>query len=193
MDERKLDREKVLCRGRLADRLGLSVHQSVLERRIRKLMHAYSLGDLQRPEDWLMAVAHARGARVVMGPDGLNEDFVAPPSSIFRNEDLVAAICALHRVDQPQCMRLAAQLVSRGAVSVKRLILLARRERTDRVLGELARQALKVEPGHQIWQQIAEAFPQRCALRSPVAHWQRLAWPVMSGRRANAERWVLVR
>ena len=193
MGEQTSDRENALRRGRLADRLGLSVHQSVLERRIRKLMQVYVLAASQRPEDWLMAVAHVRGAKVVMRPDGVDAAFVAPPQTLFPNEELVVAICALQRVDEPQCLRLAAQLVSRGAVSVRRLILLARRERADRVLGELARQALQVESDHLIWQQIAEAFPQRCALRSPVAHWQRLAWPVMSERRPNAERWVLVR
>ena len=140
-----------------------------------------------------MAVAHARGAKVVMRANGVNTAFVAPPPDMFPNEELVVAICALHRMDEPQCLRLAAQLISRGAVSVKRLLLVARRERADRVLGELARQALKVEPDHPIWQQLAAAFPQRNALRSPIAHWQRLAWPVMAGRRANAERWVLVR
>lgn len=30
-------------------------------------------------------------------------------------------------------------------------------------------------------------------LRSPVIHWQRLAWPVMSARGYNAERWELVK
>jgi hypothetical protein len=48
----------------------------------------------------------------------------------------VVAICELFRKDQPQRLRLAAQLVSRSAVNVDRLILLARRERTDVVLGE---------------------------------------------------------
>jgi len=193
MDETTADSGNQRCRGRLADRLGLSVHQSVLERRIRKLMQSYSPGESQRPEDWLMAVAHARGAKVVMRANGVNVAFVAPPPDMFPNEELVVAICALHRMDEPQCLRLAAQLISRGAVSVKRLLLVARRERADRVLGELARQALKVEPDHPIWQQLAAAFPQRNALRSPIAHWQRLAWPVMAGRRANAEQWVLVR
>lgn len=141
-----------------------------------------------------MDVAHARGARVVCR---LNEDaanFIAPSPDVFPNEELVVAICALCRDDQPQRLRLAAQLVSRGAVNVDRLIFLARRERTDAVLGELARQALKVEPGHEGWGRVAAAFPPRRALRSPVAHWQRLAWPVMkTGHRANAQRWELVR
>lgn len=141
-----------------------------------------------------MDVAHARGARVVCRMDVDAANFMAPSPDVFPNEELVVAICALCREDQPQRLRLAAQLVSRGAVNVDRLILMARRERTDVVLGELARQALKVEPGHEVWRRIAAAFPSRRALRSPVAHWQRLAWPVMkTGCRANAQRWELVR
>lgn len=179
--------------GRLADRLGLTVHQSVLERRLRRLMRAYPSSQSQTPENWLMDVAHARGARVVCRMEGGIEGFTAPTPDVFANEDLVVAICELQRADQPQLLRLAAQLVSRGAVNVKRLLLLARRERADIVLGELARQALQVEPGHDVWLRIADAFTSWRSLRSPVVHWQRLAWPVMGHRRVNALRWELVR
>lgn len=179
--------------GRLADRLGLPVHQSLLERRLRRLMRVYPSGQPHRPEEWLMDVAHARGARVVRRMEGVTEGFAAPPLDVFANEDLVVAICELQRADQPQLLRLAAQLVSRGAVNVKRLLLLARRERADVVLGELARQALKVEPEHDVWRRIADAFPSRHPVRSPVVHWQRLAWPVMGNRRVNAQQWELVR
>lgn len=180
--------------GRLADRLGLTVHQSLLERRLKKLMRAYPPGKSPSTEEWLMDVAHARGASVVCRNDEDPANIIAPSPQVFPNEELVVAICQLHREDQPQRLRLAAQLISRGAVNVRRLILLARRERTEIVLGELAHQALKVEPGHEVWRQIAAAFPPRRALRSPIVHWQRLAWPVMTkGRRVNAQRWELVR
>jgi hypothetical protein len=180
--------------GRLADRLGLTVHQSVLERRLKRLMHAFPSGLSSSAEDWLMDVAHARGARVVCRMEQDEDKFVSPSTDVFPNEELVVAICGICRVDQPQRLRLAAQLVSRGAVNVERLILLGRRERVDVVLGELARQALKVEPEHSVWRQIAVAFPPRCRLRSPIVHWQRLAWPVMeTRRRVNAQRWELVR
>lgn len=140
-----------------------------------------------------MDVAHARGARVVRRMADGREGFAPPPPDVFANEELVVAICALQRADQPQRLRLAAQLISREGVNVKRLLLLARRERAEVVLGELAHQALKVEPGHDAWRQIAAAFSARGSLRSPIAHWQRLAWPVMGCRRANAQRWDLVR
>lgn len=179
--------------GRLADRLGLTVHQSLLERRLRRLMRSYPSSPSQSPEDWLMDVAHARGARVVRRMEECSEGFAAPPPDVFANEELVVAICELQRADRPQLLRLAAQLISRGAVNVTRLLLLARRERADVILGELARQALKVEPGHDVWRRIADTFDTRCALRSPVMHWQRLAWPIMGRRRVNAQRWELVR
>jgi len=179
--------------GRLADRLGLTVHQSLLDRRLRRLMRAYPSNQSQSPENWLMDVAYARGARVVCREDGGEKDFMPPPADVFANEDLVVAICLLQRVDEPQRLRLAAQLISRGAVNVKRLLLLARRERVEVVLGEMAFQALKVEPAHDLWARIADAFKVRPALRSPIIHWQRLAWPIMGIRRVNAQRWELVR
>lgn len=171
----------------------MTVHQSLLERRLRRLMRIYPSDPSDNPENWLMDVAHARGARVVRRPEGKLAGFLAPSTEVFPNEELVVAICELQRADQPQLLRLAAQLVSRGAVNVRRLLLLARRERADVVLGELARQALKVEPDHDVWRQIADAFHPRRLLRSPVAHWQRLAWPVMGKGRVNAQRWELVR
>ena len=42
------------------------------------------------------------------------------------------------------------------------------------------------------WRALADAFPRRRPLRSPVLHWQRLAWPVMSSRGYNAQSWKLV-
>lgn len=179
--------------GRLADRLGLTVHRSLLERRLQRLMRAYPSSQSESPEDWLMDVAHARGAHVVRRMEADVQGFLAPPPDIFANEDLVIAICELQRADQPQLLRLAAQLVSRGAVNVQRLLLLARRERADVILGELARQALRVEPEHAVWRRIAAEFPLRRPFRSPVVHWQRLAWPVMGHRCANAQKWELVR
>lgn len=183
----------VVNKGRLADRLGLTVHQSLLERRLQKLMRLYPSGQSASCEDWLMDVAHARGARVVHRPDECSDGFIPPPPQDFANEELVVAICVLQRADKPQLLRLAAQLVSRGAVNVRRLILLARRERAEGIVGEMARQALKVEPGHAEWRKLADELPDGRALRSPIIHWQRLAWPVMSKGRVNAQRWELVR
>ncbi len=179
---------------RLAERLGMTIHQSVLDRRIKGLMREYPLSSKNFTiEDWLSEVAFVRGARVVQRPEGNDSTFCAPPPGRLSNEELVVSICQLQRLDRPQILRLAAQLVSRGAVDVANLLALARRERADIVVGELARQALKVDPAHAVWRMLAEAFPCRRPLRSPLLHWQRLAWPVMGRGGFNAERWELVK
>jgi hypothetical protein len=144
-------------------------------------------------EDWLVDVAHARGAKVVHRTEKPRADFHPPTADELSNEDLVVTICMLQREDRPQLLRLAAQLVSRGAVRTRKLVMATRRERADPVIGEMARQALRVDPSHSVWRALADAFPERRKPRSPVIHWQRLAWPVMPERGANAERWELVK
>ena len=50
-------------------------------------------------EDWLLDIANARGARVVMR-DPMNPVAVesgAPPTDILSNEELVVAICQPHK------------------------------------------------------------------------------------------------
>jgi len=172
----------------------MATHQSVLDHRVRALA-ADSPSDADASiEDWLLDVANARGARVVQRREPAVDAAFRPPSEQgLSNEELVVAICLLQRRDRPQILRLAGQLISREAVDVPALIRLARRERAEVVLGEMARQALRVDPRHPAWLALGEAFPLRRPLSSPVIHWQRLAWPVMTTRGYNAERWELVR
>jgi len=176
----------------LSRRLGLTTHVSPLDYQIRALARRHPSATAATVEDWLVDVANARGARVVQRDLAAGADFLPPTAGELSTEELVAGICLLQRRDRPQMLRLAAQFVTRGAVDLPRLIRLARRERIEVVLGELARQALRVDPGHGAWLALAEAFPARRSLRSPILHWQRLAWPVMSSRGCNAERWHLV-
>ena len=102
------------------------------------------------------------------------------------------ALCALQRADRPQILRLAAQLVSRGQLDVGSLRLVARRERVERVLAELARQALKVEPSHPTWHSLLEAFGALPHLRSPLLHWTRLANPLFQPGKCDPIGWRLV-
>jgi hypothetical protein len=176
----------------LAKRLGQTVHESVLDRRLRGLQGEYPSPSAPTLEAWLLDVANARGACIVRRDRAPDRVFAAPPREVLRDEDLVTAICMVQRRDHPQMLRAAAQLVSRGTLDMKRLLASARRERAGIVLGELARQALRVDPGHAAWRAVAEAFPRTHPLRSPVIHWQRLAWPIMSSRGYNAQRWELV-
>jgi len=124
-------------------------------------------------------------------PDG-NAAFVPPASQELSDEELVVAICLLQCRDRPQMLRLAAQLVSRATVEVRRLTLVARRERVDRILAELARQALKVDPVHPVWCAVQKAFDTARPLREPILHWSRIAEPVMRDGRINASSWRLV-
>ena len=175
----------------LADRLGTTVHVSPLRRRLEELQEQFPSSGAECLEDWLVDVANARGARIVVRPGGRFSSFNPAPPDRLSNEELVVAICQLQCRDRPQMLRLAAQFISREAVQFRTLRLLAERERAGLVLGELARQALRVDSSHKLWGQIAGAFPQKGKLRSPILHWTRLAEPVMVGGRCNADRWRL--
>jgi len=72
------------------------------------------------------------------------------------------------------------------------LILVARRERSEIVLAEMARQALKVDSAHSLWVRIAEAFENTRRPRDPVIHWTRMAEPEPGPRGCNADSWRLV-
>ncbi len=177
----------------LAQRLGMTVHESVLDRRLQDIRGKYPSPSAPTIEAWLLDVANARKACIVQRDCASDRKFIAPPRKVLSDEDLVTAICMVQRRDHPQMLRAAAQLISRGTLDIKRLLASARRERAGIVLGELARQALHVDSEHVAWRALAEAFPRTRPLRSPVIHWQRLAWPIMSNRGYNAQRWELVK
>ena len=71
---------------------------------------------------------------------------VNPPVEELSDEELVVACCQPNAADHPQLLRPPAQLISRGSLNLPSLVLTAKRERANRILAELARQALKVEP-----------------------------------------------
>jgi hypothetical protein len=175
----------------LADRLGKTLHVSPLRYKIVRLMTRFPCPSACI-EDWLVAVANARGARVVMAASGPDHAFVDPPPSAFSPEELVVAICQVNCLDRPQMLRLAAQLISRGVVDPSRLRLAAERERAQPVLAELSRQALKVAPDHRTWLQINLMFGKELPLREPILHWTRLAEPIMKDGKCHAGAWRLV-
>ncbi|MFA6569000.1 MAG: hypothetical protein WCS96_12380 [Victivallales bacterium] len=176
----------------LGKRLGLTVHISILDHKVRTLFSAYPSNTAAVVEDWLLDVANDRGARIVQRDNPPDEHFISPSKSEFSNEELIAAICLTQRLDRPQLLRLAAQFITRGDIDVQCLVRLARRERVEIILGEMAKQALKVDCNHPVWRRISEEFPSKKKICSPVIHWQRLAWPVMTSKGYNAEKWRLV-
>ncbi len=176
----------------LGKRLGLTAHISILDRKIRHLFSRYPSNTAEVVEDWLLDVANARGAKVVQRDNPPGEKFISPSKSEFPDEELIAAICMIQRLDRPQLLRLAAQFITRGDIDVQSLVRLAKRERVGIILGEMAKQALKVDCNHPVWKKISEEFPSKKKITSPVIHWQRLAWPVMTSKGYNAEKWRLV-
>jgi hypothetical protein len=178
--------------SRLADRLGTPTHCSVLRYRLSTLSLRYPSQGAGCLEDWLLDVANARGAGFVLRYPPAAPDFRPPGLAELTNEDLVVAILQPHNLDRPQMIRAAAQLISQAAVEPSRLLGSARRERADRVLADLARSAVRVEPAHRIWSVLAHALANQRPLRAPILHWTRLAVPVPDARGCNAQAWRLV-
>lgn len=176
----------------LARRLGITIHVSSLRFKLVSLRKQYPSRDTACLEDWLIDLANARGARVISRDVSGDGSFAPPPEESLSNSELVVAICQPQCLDRPQMLRLAAQLISRRAVKFEELKLVARRERSERILAEMARQALKVDPAHEIWREIFEVFGREARLREPIIHWTRLAQPIMNAGRCNASGWRLV-
>lgn len=176
----------------LADRLGKTVHVSPLRMKLAGLSRLFPSATAACLEDWLVDVANDRRARVVFRQARPADANIDIPEDRLSNEDLVVGICQLQCLDRPQMLRLAAQLISRRTVDPMRLCLVARRERAGAVLAELARQALRIDPGHTVWRAIADCFAHERALRDTLLHWTRLAEPVMKQGRCDAEDWKLV-
>lgn len=176
----------------LAVRMGKTVHVSPLRFRLQRLSLRYPADQAACLEDWLVDLANARGARVVVRPESCG--FVAgiPDGALVSDEELVVALCQLQSFDRPQMLRLAAQLVSRGRLDVRNLIRAAERERAGFVLAELARLALRIEPQHEVWKQVLSAFRSQPVPVEPLLHWTRLARAKPVNGRYNAESWSLV-
>ena len=176
----------------LARRLGLTTHVSPLRYKAEQLRLAFTSAGAAVLEDWLVDVANARGARIVTRPQGIPQAFVPPPVEVFSNEELVVCLCQAQCLDRPQMLRLPAQLISAGAVDARKLVRVARRERAERLLAELARLALRVDPRHPTWTQICDLLGHPPRLRQPLLHWTRLADPVPHRGLCDGRSWRLV-
>lgn len=180
------------CRmSTLAQRMGVTCHESPLRHKLERLRVELPSTTAPCLEDWLMDVANARGARVVVRPIAPAIDFRTPPMNRLDNEELITGLCQFQCLDRPQMLRLAAQLISRGAVDPARLAFIAQRERTERVLAALAEAALRIEPAHPVWTKLREHLRDVRPLRDVVLHWTRLAEPVMRAHAPNAAAWKL--
>lgn len=176
----------------LAKRLGSTVHVSPLRIKMQRIRGPNLCGGTALIEDWLVDVANARGARVVVRNAPTGRPAPPPAESELSNAELIVGLLLTQNRDRPQILRLAAQLISGGKVQLDELARLAIQERVERVLAELARQALRVEPQHALWRKIAGEFGSCQPLREPLLHFTRLAEPVPVNGRVNAQRWRLV-
>lgn len=179
------------CTTTLADRLGKTVHVSPLRFKLRRLAAEFPSTTATCLEQWLIDVANARGARIVRRPDPPGR-FDPPGDAELSNSELIVALCQLQCMDQPQILRLAAQLISRGAFDGSDLRRVAVRERVEPVLQELSRLALHVEPKHPQWLAVGAMFRPTLPLREPLLHWSRLAQAAPPDGRCNAGVWKLV-
>ncbi len=179
-------------KGILAERLGLTYHVSPLRYKIKALSEKYPADHSDCIEDWLIDVSNSRGACIVFRPNNKIKKFNAPTVAQLTNEELIVSICQLQCLDYPQMIRLAAQLISRGEITLKSLFLIAERERVEPVLKELANQALKVDKNHSVWKKIHEKYKDVRPLKDSLLHWTRLAEPVMKDGMVNASHWRLV-
>jgi hypothetical protein len=175
----------------LGQRIGKTVHVSPLRFKVRRLMQAYPSSTATCVEHWLIDTANHRGARIVRRPDPPRR-FDPPDAAIFPNAELIVSLCQLQCLDQPQILRLAAQIISRQDFDATSLRRVAVRERVEPILAELGRMALHVDPDHPAWRRIVATFQTARATREPLLHWSRLAQPVMRNGRCNAESWRLV-
>ncbi len=176
----------------LADRLGVTVHESPLRFKIRRLMRLYSAPTSCSIEDWLIELANRRGARVVFQSDPMPSTVRFPESGELTEEELVVALCQMNCLDRPQMLRLAAQMISRNACDLGKLLRMMRMERATRVFKQLAQQALKVDSTHPAWLALQNALRNERELNQPLLHWTRLAEPLFAPRTANPIGWKLV-
>ena len=176
----------------LADRMGVTVHESPLRFKIRRLMRLYRAPASCSIEDWLIELANRRGARVVFRPDSMPPTVRFPGSEELTEEELVVALCQMNCLDRPQMLRLAAQMISRNECDSGKLLRLMRMERATRVFKQLAKQALKVDSAHPAWLALQNALRNERELSQPLLHWTRLAEPLFAPRTANPIGWKLV-
>ncbi|MFK7909827.1 MAG: hypothetical protein AB8F34_04410 [Akkermansiaceae bacterium] len=91
------------------------------------------------------------------------------------DEELAVAMISGGRKYEPTLIRCAAQLMRAEGVSPERLLFLAKREKTERVLLHIARAGCEHDPeGRDFWQQIQSGLPAKVWRAEPrLPHWSR--------------------
>lgn len=176
----------------LAKRLGCTVHISPLEMKLRRMRLKYSNSSGDTLDEWLVDICNARGYYAIFRPGVKVEEFDYPCDSELPDEELVASLLLLSRIDEPRILRLASQIISRAQIYSSVFFHLVEMERLQRQVKMLARQALKVSPGHSIWGAIYERFQDVPDFSDSLIHWTRLAEPQMEPGKVGAKTWSLI-
>jgi len=167
----------------LAHRLGITAPVTPLLMKVRRLARGAVV-------PWLIETANHRGFNAVQRSGEING--VCPLPQELSNEELAVAFLLPALDDEPQSLRLPAQMISRAAVEIPSLLHIAECEGALRLLAALAEEALYISPMHVVWQAIANAASGQNALRERLIHWTRLAEPIMRPRGPHNGEWRLV-
>jgi len=174
----------------LAQRPSITAPSSVLLWKVRRLLRDHPATDARDVASWLVELAHSRGFHAIQSrPAALP---LAGSQESLSNAELAIALLHPALRDEPQLMRPAAPIISRGGISVALLITLADQESATRILANLAAQALKAAPSQEGWNAIATHLNTAAPLSENVIHWTRLAGPVMKPRGPHNGEWRLV-
>lgn len=174
----------------LAQRLGITAPCSVLLWKLRRLRREFPVADAGDLESWLVELAHSRGFHAIQR----RTEALSFPITLEQlcNEELAVALLHPSLRDEPQLMRPAAQIISRGVVDAAKLTAIAEQASASRILANLAMQAMKAAPAHAVWNSVSVALENAAPLRENVIHWTRLAEPVMKPRGPHNGEWRLI-
>ena len=141
----------------LASRLGTTAHLSPLLHKAKRL-------GLGCPE-YLEHVAVARGlgyfGRLPSSAGGRESEFgpSLPDPDQFSNEELAIALMSPALPYSIIPLRMAAGMLGADAISVDKILRLARQERCETIVRYIAECAFRVEPEHPLWTSLMEKLP----------------------------------
>ena len=125
-------------------------------------------------EDWLMRLAWTRGASAYPQPP-LSEAELNAAHGI-QDEELAVALCHPNLSAQMLRIRMAAQLLSRPNLNLKRLERLGHMERVEPILGHISRCCSQVYPHHPVWEPLNRVFGKRQVPTGKLPHTTRFAF-----------------
>ncbi|MEN9732513.1 MAG: hypothetical protein RLZ45_508 [Verrucomicrobiota bacterium] len=139
-------------------RLGTTSHCSPLTRRLK----AAGLGDGQS----LMRLAVQRGCRYYQ--DSVTGTVLEPGTDRISNEELCIGLLHGSQDWSPALIRMGAAMLGAHGNRPDQIVRLARMERSEAVVRELAKVGNDVEPDNRLWSYLLEHLPERGAIPAGV-------------------------